>query len=114
MNRSIILCFAVLAGCSSSTTKTPVPAVPEGQQSSSQNGTTEQPRVALIMKSLANEFFSTMAAGAENHQRENAETYQLLINGIKDESDLARQVALVEEMVAVGVDAGQSHAHAGA
>lgn len=46
-----------------------------------------------------------MAAGAETHQREHADTYELIVNGIKDESDLARQVALVEEMVAAGVDA---------
>ncbi|MEW4528454.1 sugar ABC transporter substrate-binding protein [Maioricimonas sp. JC845] len=64
-----------------------------------------KPHVALIMKSLANEFFSTMAAGAENHQQEHADEYRLTVNGIKDERDLARQVALVEEMVASGVDA---------
>jgi ribose transport system substrate-binding protein len=57
------------------------------------------------MKSLANEFFSTMAAGAETHQSEHADQYELLVNGIKDESDLGRQVALVDEMVAAGVDA---------
>lgn len=63
------------------------------------------PRVALIMKSLANEFFSTMASGAERHQAEHSDQYRLLVNGIKDERDLSRQVALVEEMVAAGVDA---------
>jgi len=64
-----------------------------------------KPEVALIMKSLANEFFSTMAEGAERHHSENAEQYDLIVNGIKDERDLSRQVALVEEMVARGVDA---------
>jgi len=64
-----------------------------------------KPRIALIMKSLANEFFSTMAAGAESHQAEHADEYDLVVNGIKDERDLSRQVALVEEMVASGVDA---------
>lgn len=63
------------------------------------------PRVALVMKSLANEFFSTMAGAAEAHQAAHAETYELVVNGIKDERDLARQVAIVEEMVAAGVDA---------
>jgi ribose transport system substrate-binding protein len=57
------------------------------------------------MKSLANEFFSTMAKGAEAHQYEHAEEYELIVNGIKDERDLARQVSLVEEMVAQAVDA---------
>ncbi len=64
-----------------------------------------KPQIALIMKSLANEFFSTMADGAEAHQTEHADQYGLIVNGIKDESDLARQVALVEEMIARGVDA---------
>jgi ribose transport system substrate-binding protein len=57
------------------------------------------------MKSLANEFFSTMAEGAKKHQAQHADRYDLIINGIKDERDVARQVALVEEMVASGVDA---------
>jgi ribose transport system substrate-binding protein len=57
------------------------------------------------MKSLANEFFSTMAKGAEQHQAANPGQYELVSSGIKDERDLGRQVALVEEMVASGVDA---------
>ncbi|MCA9179309.1 MAG: sugar ABC transporter substrate-binding protein [Planctomycetales bacterium] len=65
----------------------------------------KRPRVAVIMKSLANEFFSTMASGAEQHQREHADQYEVIVNGIKDERDLSRQVALVEEMVAAKVDA---------
>jgi len=66
---------------------------------------TKKPRIALIMKSLANEFFSTMAKGAQSHQSEHADDYDLVVNGIKDERDLSRQVSLVEEMVASGVDA---------
>jgi ribose transport system substrate-binding protein len=71
-----------------------------------QEGTeARKPRVALIMKSLANEFFSTRAEGAEAHQAAHAGEYELLVNGIKDERDLARQVSLVEEMLAQEVDA---------
>lgn len=66
---------------------------------------TSKPKVALIMKSLANEFFSTMADGARTHQSQNSGQYDLIVNGIKDERDIARQVALVEEMAASGVDA---------
>ncbi len=69
------------------------------------SATSDKPRVALIMKSLANEFFVTMADGAETHQAENAETYDLIVNGIKNESDLSQQVALVEQMIAADVDA---------
>ena len=46
-----------------------------------------------------------MAEGAERHQIAHADQYDLVVNGIKDERDLSRQVALVEEMVASGVAA---------
>ncbi len=57
------------------------------------------------MKSLANEFFATMAEGAQQHQAAHSDQYELIVNGIKDERDLGRQVALVEEMIAQQVDA---------
>ena len=43
-----------------------------------------KPKVALVMKSLANEFFSTMAEGARQHHAANAGTYELIVNGIKN------------------------------
>jgi ribose transport system substrate-binding protein len=57
------------------------------------------------MKSLANEFFATMAEGAKRHEREHAGNFELIVNGIKDERDLSRQVGLVDEMIAQGVNA---------
>ena len=62
-------------------------------------------RVALVMKSLANEFFQTMEEGAKAHQKKNAETYDLITNGIKDESDVAKQIDIVRQMIADKVDA---------
>ncbi len=64
----------------------------------------DRPTVALIIKSLANEFFVNMANGAEQHQLQRADQYDLIVNGLKDESDLTQQVALVEQMMARGVD----------
>lgn len=64
-----------------------------------------KPKVALIMKSLANEFFATMADGAATHQAAHADEYDLVVNGIKDERDLSRQVGIVEEMIAAGANA---------
>lgn len=64
-----------------------------------------RPRIALVMKSLANEFFATMAEGARRHQQAHESEYELIVNGIKDERDVSRQVALVDEMIAQGVDA---------
>ena len=64
-----------------------------------------KPRVALVMKSLANEFFSTMAEGARKHQAANPASYDLIVNGIKNETDLGEQVNLVEQMIAQQVNA---------
>jgi ribose transport system substrate-binding protein len=61
--------------------------------------------VALVMKSLANEFFKTMEDGARAHQRQHAGEYELVAAGIKDEQDVARQIEIVEQMIARRVDA---------
>jgi ribose transport system substrate-binding protein len=64
-----------------------------------------KPKIALVMKSLANEFFSTMAEGAKKHHAAHAGDYDLIVNGIKNETDLSQQVNLVEQMIAQGVNA---------
>lgn len=86
-----------MMGCDSGTNSK---ASPENRGSGS-----ARPKIALVMKSLANEFFSTMATGAEKHQAAHGDQYELIVNGIKDERDLSRQVALVDEMIAAGVQA---------
>lgn len=57
------------------------------------------------MKSLANEFFVTMADGAREHHALHQDEYDLIVNGIKNEIDLAQQVALIDQMIASRVDA---------
>jgi ribose transport system substrate-binding protein len=64
-----------------------------------------KPRVALVMKSLANEFFKTMEEGAQAHHKEHSADYDLIVVGIKDEQDVAKQVDLVELMIAQGANA---------
>jgi len=64
-----------------------------------------KPRIALVMKSLANEFFKTMQDGATAHQQAHAAEYELIANGTKDELDLSRQVEIVEQMIAQQVQA---------
>jgi len=64
-----------------------------------------KPKIALIMKSLANEFFKTMEEGARAHHKEHLERYGLTVVGIKDEQDVARQIDYVELMIAQGSDA---------
>jgi ribose transport system substrate-binding protein len=65
----------------------------------------DRPTVALVMKSLANEFFKTMEEGARAHHAEHKDQYNLDVRGIKDETDVTQQIAYVELMMAQGVDA---------
>ena len=91
---SLILLFVFLLSCDSQ----------ESVRSAAGTSDDERPVIALVMKSLANEFFVNMASGAERHQAERA-NYELIINGIRNESDLAQQVTLVDQMISRGVDA---------
>lgn len=65
----------------------------------------DRPKVALVMKSLANEFFLTMEDGAKAYQKENANEFELVSNGIKDESDTSAQIRIVEQMIVAKVNA---------
>ena len=64
----------------------------------------ENPEIALVMKSLANEFFLTMEQEAREHQERHG-SYTLVANGIRNESDIMGQVRIVENMIAQDVDA---------
>ena len=64
-----------------------------------------KPKVALVMKSLANEFFQTMEEGAKAHQKEHASEYSLIANGIKDETDTTAQIKIIQQMIVEKVDA---------
>lgn len=57
------------------------------------------------MKSLANEFFLTMETGAKDYQAHNTDKFTLITNGIKDETDTANQIRIVEQMIVSKVDA---------
>ncbi len=90
--RALIACallatLTLAAGCK--------PAAPE----------THKPRVALVMKSLANDFFATMADGARQYQAQHTADFELLVSGIRNETDLTEQVNLVEQAVAQGANA---------
>jgi len=96
-----VLLLAAIVGCDNSKPK----FATNSASFSAGEKPVDKPKVALIMKSLANEFFSTMAQGAKDHQAKNAQQYDLIVNGIKDERDLARQAAIVDEMIAARVQA---------
>ncbi|MFN2287437.1 MAG: sugar ABC transporter substrate-binding protein [Chromatocurvus sp.] len=92
----LVIAALLMVGCAEQ--------APESSTAGAEAEADDTPRVALIMKSLANEFFISMADGARAHQTANAERYSLVVNGIRNESDLAQQVALMEQMMATGVD----------
>ncbi len=57
------------------------------------------------MKSLANEFFQTMEKGARDYQAQHPDQFDLISNGIKNETDVGAQINLVNQMIAQNVDA---------
>lgn len=59
----------------------------------------KKPKVGLVMKSLANEFFKQMQAGAEKYAAENKDKFDFKAVGMKDERDFAAQVDAVENFV---------------
>ena len=65
----------------------------------------DKPKVALVMKSLANEFFRTMEDGAKDYQKAHADEFDLIANGIKNETDTGEQIRIVEQMVNAGAKA---------
>jgi ribose transport system substrate-binding protein len=63
----------------------------------------DKPKVGLIMKSLANEFFQNMMAGAEAHQEQRGD-YELLAVGMQNETDFESQINAVENFITQGVE----------
>ena len=59
----------------------------------------EKPKVGLVMKSLANEFFKQMEAGAEKYAAANTDKFEFKAVGMKDERDFAAQVDAIENFV---------------
>ncbi|ELT48596.1 monosaccharide-transporting ATPase [Brucella intermedia M86] len=55
--------------------------------------------MGLVMKSLANEFFKQMQAGAEDYAAKNTDKFSFAAVGMKDERDFAAQVDAVENFV---------------
>jgi len=65
----------------------------------------DKPTIALVTKSLANEFHQTLLNGAVEDQKSRSNEYDLIANGIKNEGDVSGQIKLVEQMIVRKVDA---------
>jgi len=57
------------------------------------------------MKSLANEFFVTMQDGAKSYQKDHAADFDMITNGIKNETDTSAQIDIVNQMILAKVNA---------
>ena len=57
-----------------------------------------KPKVGLVMKSLANEFFKNMAEGATAYQKKRGD-FELKIVGMQSETDFDAQTAAVENFI---------------
>ncbi len=90
---TILVSSLWINGCAKKT-----PTAPSAASSS-------KPKIALVMKSLANEFFKTMEEGAKSHQQANIGKYELIVVGIRNEEDVAQQINYVETMIARKVQA---------
>ncbi|AZF32938.1 Ribose ABC transport system, periplasmic ribose-binding protein RbsB [Pseudomonas sp. R4-35-07] len=64
-----------------------------------------KPKVGLVMKSLANEFFVTMQEGAKDYQQSHAADFDMITNGIKNETDTSAQIDIVNQMILAKVNA---------
>lgn len=62
-----------------------------------------KPRVGLVMKSLANEFFKNMTEGAVAHEKKRGD-FELKAVGMQSETDFDAQTAAVENFITQKVD----------
>ena len=62
------------------------------------------PKVGLVMKSLANEFFKDMQEGAVRYAKDRG-GFELIPVGIQSETDIDGQIAAVENLITRNVDA---------
>jgi ribose transport system substrate-binding protein len=101
MKRSLVLAATLLlvAGCNQPSQPATSPTTGTLSDAAVAKAGANRPQIALVMKSLANEFFKTMEEGAKKHEQINEDKYKLISNGIKDEQDIAKQQQLIEQMI---------------
>lgn len=58
-----------------------------------------KPKIGLVMKSLANEFFQQMDQGAKDYAAEHTDEFDFATVGMKDERDFAAQVDAIENFI---------------
>ena len=97
--------LSLLAGCADAAAPAGAQSIFETEAQGSEQATPEmqRPKIALVMKTLTNPFFIEMEKGARRAQDEfDAE---LIVKTGAQETSIEQQIAIVEELIAAGVDA---------
>ncbi len=95
----LLLAFGLAACGSSSSGSTASSAAPSSAGASTPK-TGDKPKIGLVMKSLSNEFFKQMQAGAEKYAAAHTSEFSFKAVGMKDERDFVAQVDAVENFIA--------------
>lgn len=98
------LAALVLAACGGGDSSTAAGSSTAGGSADEESGRDDKPRIGLVMKSLSNEFFKQMQAGAEEYAAEHTDDFEFTAVGMKDERDFAAQVDAVDTFVADDYD----------
>lgn len=96
-----VAALIALAGCAGD--PEPVDS-PDAAQEEDSADSTDLPVIGLVMKSLGAEFFQNMQEGAEAHAEERGDL-ELVSLGTQSQSELDKQIAFVEDLIAQQVDA---------
>jgi len=64
-----------------------------------------KPKVAVIVKSIKNEFFKEMGRGVEEFQNNHSDDMEIIFKGIQNETDSDSQIQFVEDFIKQKVDA---------
>jgi ribose transport system substrate-binding protein len=101
----IALLTISLVACGAATTQNPAEPFIESTQTSNSAATqpTETRTVALVMKTLTNPFFVEMEKGARKAESELG--IKLIVKTAAQETSIQQQIAIVEELVKLKVDA---------
>lgn len=101
----VFVTLSLLAGCAGAAAPEGAQTIFETEAQGSEQATPEmqRPEIALVMKTLTNPFFIEMEKGARRAQDEF--DVQLIVKTGAQETSIEQQIAIVEELIAAGVDA---------
>ncbi len=65
----------------------------------------DPPTIAIVLKSMQNEFFVQMADGAEAYATAHSDQLRLTVEGVKAETDVSGQELIIRRLLAQKIDA---------